>query len=333
MNQTSNPAALDKLKLRIQALRAKTIANGCTEEEALSAAAKVAELLDRHDLSLSDVDLRASPCERRVFETHRKKRIPLDDCIGALAHFCDCRVWREKNAAGESSYVFFGLGADVEVAHYLAELIDGAVRAELGRFKTSVDYSRFRHQERHLANASFALGMVASIADRLQAIKAGRDQVNESTGRGLVVLKTSVVDAEFDKLDLKLRTQRSTGRMVSMAAYEAGGAAGAGRWPSIPALARRSQGPLPKDADRIGARDDAPMYFGIIAAYPCFARRAKGPCGGGTPKLLIPNALATVHGVAFENSSGPRRNARSSALSRRAQRNRSSRLSMAPLTI
>jgi hypothetical protein len=36
-----------------------------------------------------------------------------------------------------------------------------------------------------------------------------------------------VVDAEFDKLDLKIRTQRSTSRMVSMTAYEAGGAAGA----------------------------------------------------------------------------------------------------------
>jgi hypothetical protein len=123
--------------------------------------------------------------------------------------------------------VFFGLGADVEVAHYLAELIDGAVRAELGRFKTSVDYARFRHQQRHLANASFALGMVVSIANRLVAIKAGRDQVNEGTGRGLVVLKTSVVDAEFDKLDLNLRNRRSSGRMVSMTAYEAGGAAGA----------------------------------------------------------------------------------------------------------
>lgn len=227
MNQTSNPAALDKLKLRIQALRAKTIANGCTEDEALSAAAKVAELLDRHDLSLSDVELRASPCERRVFETHRKKRIPLDDCIGAIAHFCDCRVWREKNAAGENIYVFFGLGADVEVAHYLAELIDGAVRAELGRFKTSVDYSRFRHQERHMANGSFALGMAASVAQRLVGIKADRDRVNESTGRGLVLLKTSMVDAELDKLDLKLRTARSTSRIVSMTAYEAGGAAGA----------------------------------------------------------------------------------------------------------
>src|SRR3954468_16658945 len=210
----STPASLDKLKLRIQALRSKTIANGCTEDEALSAAAKVAELLDRHDLSLSDVELRASACERKVYETYRKKRIPLDDCIGAIAHFCDCRVWREKNAAGESRYVFFGLSADIEVAHYLAELIDTAVRAELGRFKTSAEYGRFRHQQRHLANASFTLGMVASISERLVSIKASRDQVNESTGRGLVVLKASVVDAEFAKLDLKLRTTRSTSRMV-----------------------------------------------------------------------------------------------------------------------
>jgi hypothetical protein len=225
VNQQFNLAALDKLKLRIQALRAKTIDNGCTEEEALSAAAKVAELLDRHDLSLTDIELRAAPCERRAYETHRKKRIPLDDCIGAIAHFCDCRVWREKNAAGENSYVFFGLRSDIEVAHYLADLIDSAVRAELGRFKTSADYGRFRHQQRHLANTSFALGMVASIADKLVAIKASRDQVNHSTGRALVVIKTSVVDAEFGKLDLNLRTQRSTSRTVSMTAYEAGGAA------------------------------------------------------------------------------------------------------------
>ena len=227
MDAHSDPTALDKLKSRIQALRAKTIDNGCTEDEALSAAAKVAELLDRYDLSLTDVDIRKAPCERRSYETYRKKRVPLDDCIGAVAHFCDCRVWREKNEIGENRYVFFGLRSDIEVAHYLTELIDAAVRAELGRFKTSANYGRLRHQERHLANASFGLGMVTSIAQKLTAMKAGRDQVNHSTGRGLVVLKTSVVDAEFDKLDLKLRTRRSQGRMVSMTAYEAGSAAGA----------------------------------------------------------------------------------------------------------
>jgi hypothetical protein len=39
----------------------KTIDNGCTQAEALSAAGKVAELLDRYDLSLTDVEIRAAP--------------------------------------------------------------------------------------------------------------------------------------------------------------------------------------------------------------------------------------------------------------------------------
>jgi hypothetical protein len=227
VDQSSNLAALDKLKARIQALRAKTIDNGCTEDEALSAAAKVAELLDRYDLSLTDVEIREAPCEQRAFETHRKKRIPLDDCIGAIAHFCDCRVWREKNHAGEARFVFFGLRSDIEVAHYLTELVDSAVRSEAGRYKTTREYQAFRHNERHLANASFALGMVASIADRLTAMKAERDQVIQNSGRALVAVKAAVVDAEFEKLDLKLRAQRGGSRMVSMAAYEAGGVAGA----------------------------------------------------------------------------------------------------------
>ena len=220
-------ADFDKLRGRIEGLRAKTIANGCTEGEALAAAAKVAELLDRYDLSLTDIEIRSAPCARRAYETHHRKRIPLDDCISAIADFCDCKVWREKDAAGDGIYVFFGLRSDVEAAHYLTELIDGAVRSELGRYKTSPEYRRFRHQERHMANASFALGMVASIADKLTAIKAARDMVNSGTGRGLVVLKGSVVAAEFEKLGLGLRTVDRPSRMVSPTAYDAGGVAGA----------------------------------------------------------------------------------------------------------
>ncbi len=226
MNDNPDLAALDKLKTRIQGLRAKTTENGCTEAEALSAAAKVAELLDRYDLSLTDVEIRDGPCERREYETRRNKRIPLDDCIGAVANFCDCRVWREKNTAGDARYVFFGLRSDVEVAHYLTELIDTAVRSELGRYKTTADYQRFRHQDRHMANASFTLGMVASIADKLTAMKAGRDKANNDAGRHLVVLKSAVVDAELNKLGLKLETVRRATRMVSPTAYDAGGAAG-----------------------------------------------------------------------------------------------------------
>ncbi len=222
----SSPA-FDKLRTRLQGLRAKTIDNGCTEGEALAAAAKVAELLDRYDLALSDVEIREAPCERREYETRHRKRIPLDDCIGAIADFCDCRVWREKNAAGEGRYVFFGLPPDIEAAQYLTEVIDTAVRSELGRYKTSAGYRQFRHQERHVANASFALGMIASIADRLTAMKTERDSANIASGRELVVVKASVVDAELERLGLQLRTVQSTGRMVSPRAYDAGGEAGA----------------------------------------------------------------------------------------------------------
>lgn len=236
---TTDASAFDKLRARIQALRAKTIDNGCTEGEALAAAAKVAELLDRYELSLTDIEIRETQCEERVYQTRLKKRIPIDECIGAIASFCDCRVWREKNAAGEARYVFFGLPADVEVAHYLIELIDGAVRAELGRYKVSADYKRFRHQERHLANSSFALGMCASIADRLVAMKAERDGVIQSSGRGLIVLKAAVVDSELERLGLKLRTvEAGPGRFISPDAYDAGGVAG-GAVPLNPAICRK----------------------------------------------------------------------------------------------
>jgi hypothetical protein len=223
---TANSAALDRLRLRIQALRAKTVANGCTEGEALAAAAKVAELLDRYDLSLTDVEIRQSSCEQLVYEVRRNKRIPLDECIGAIAEFCDCRVWREKDRAGAIRFVFFGLRADIEAALCLTEVIDNAVRTELGRYKTTPAYQAFRHQERHLANASFTLGMVGSIADKLLAMKSARDDPARGSDRGLVVLKQSVVDAEIDKLGLALRTVPRAGRRVSPLAYEAGEAAG-----------------------------------------------------------------------------------------------------------
>ena len=222
----TDPTSLDKLKLRIQALRAKTQDNGCTEAEAMMAAAKVAELLDRHDLSLTDVELRETPCEPRVYETRRKQRTPLDYCISPIANFCDCRVWREKTAQGEIRYVFFGLRSDTEVAHYMTDLIDNAVRAELGRYKTSHSYQRFRHQDRHVANASFTLGMAMSIGAKLNDMKAQRDFLKKGGGRDLVVLKSSIVETEIEKLDLKLRPVRRQARMVSPKAFEAGGAAG-----------------------------------------------------------------------------------------------------------
>jgi len=121
------------------------------------AAAKVAELLDRYDLS---PDRYRSPAMRhasgREYDTHSQETLQFRwyDCVGAdsrtsaIAGFGVRRTLRARHA-----YVFFGLRSDIEVAHYLTEMIDTAVRSELGRVQ---DVYRLpavhRHQDRHLAN-------------------------------------------------------------------------------------------------------------------------------------------------------------------------------------
>ncbi len=129
-------AELDRLIGRIQALRAKTVEQGCTEQEALAAAEKVAELLDRYGLSLSELNLQQQACEGMPVETGRRRVGPVDDCVPAVAAFFDCRVWGGgKSASGTLRYVFFGLPADVAAARYLYELVERAFETETARFR------------------------------------------------------------------------------------------------------------------------------------------------------------------------------------------------------
>ena len=134
-DKRAGDAELARVLQRIQALRAKTVEQGCTEQEALAAAKKVAELLDRYGLSLGEVEMRDQACEGVGVDTGRRRRAPLDDCIPTIAMFCDCKVWIETAASGAIRYVFFGLPADVEAAHYLYDLIVVTFATETARFK------------------------------------------------------------------------------------------------------------------------------------------------------------------------------------------------------
>lgn len=215
---------LDKLKTKLQALRAKTIANGCTEAEALSAAAKVAELLDRHDLSIGDLELRASVCVQLAVETRKKQRQPISACVPAIAEYCDCKVWREKDDKGRVRYVFFGLQPSIEVAQSLYEMIAAALQNAWETFAVSQRFIRYGQDEK----GSFLIGMAASIADKLCAMKAERDEASRcGGGRDLVVVRHDVVDGEFAKLGLNFRQGGPSGKMVAPTAFDAGQDAGA----------------------------------------------------------------------------------------------------------
>jgi Protein of unknown function (DUF2786) len=213
---------------RIKALRAKTIEQGCTEQEALAAANKVAELLDRYGLSLSEIELRRQACEGLGIETDRRRRGAFDACVPSIAHFCDCKVWGEKTAKGALRYVFFGFRADVEAAHFLYKLIDVTFDTETEQFKASSIYADLSSDERRSGINSFQTGLSHGISRKLKAMKAERDVVNrKSSGRDLVPLKTSVIDEELAKLGLSFRaTNGNRKKRVWIDAYEAGKIAG-----------------------------------------------------------------------------------------------------------
>ena len=140
---------------RIRALRAKTTEQGCTEQEALLAAEKVAQMLERYGLSLSEIEIRKQVCEGFNVDTGRRKQEPSDRCVPAIAAFCDCRVWSENGPTGDIRYVFFGLPADVEAAHYLYNLVGVAFVGETAAFKRGEFYLAARGAERRASVVSF----------------------------------------------------------------------------------------------------------------------------------------------------------------------------------
>jgi hypothetical protein len=220
-------ADLDRLVQRIRALRAKTVEQGCTEQEALAAAEKVAELLDRHGLSLSELEFRQQACEAIGIETGRRRTGPIDDCVPTIAEFFDCRVWGEKSASG-LRYIFFGLPGDVEAAHYLYDLIEHAFETETERFRAGKIYAETHSRDRRSATNSFQIGLGRGIRAKLHELRQAREAaLHSASGRDLVPIKTSIIEDELAKLGLTLRARsRASKRYVLTDAYEAGHQAG-----------------------------------------------------------------------------------------------------------
>lgn len=219
--------ALTALVQRIRALRAKTVAQGCTEQEALAAAEKAAELLDRYGLSLSELEFRAQPCDGIGIQTNRRRFAPIDTCIPTIAAFFDCRAWVEQAPGRALRYVFFGLRGDVAAAQYLYDMVERAFLTETDAFRTGKLYARMGGERRSATN-SFQIGLARGICDKLVRMQAERAASRHSvSGRDLVPVKAAMVEEELAKLGLDLHTREvKRGRRVLADAFTAGKAAG-----------------------------------------------------------------------------------------------------------
>jgi Protein of unknown function (DUF2786) len=219
---------LDRVLQRIQGLRAKTTDQGCTEEEALAAAAKVAELLDRYGLTLNEVTIRNELCEGVSIATDRRRASAVDSCVQAMAAFWDCKAWGEKTASGAIGQVFFGLKADVQAARFLYELIEQAFDTETEAFRRRDLYLELAGKDRRAAISSFQRGLANGINFKLARLKEQRKAAMVKTsGKDLVPLKADLVEEELEKLGMSFTSKTVRRRsLVNGSAYRAGEAAG-----------------------------------------------------------------------------------------------------------
>lgn len=152
----------ETLLRRLRALRAMTTANGCTEAEAMSAAAKAAEIM--RDAGLTENDLEIGEASS---PSKSKGRSVAADLWPVMA-FCtntDSIVLIDGDSV---SVNFVGCEPGPEIAVYLREVCERAIKRELETFKAGDYYRRRRTlKTRRRAAENFVLGMVLRLRRRL----------------------------------------------------------------------------------------------------------------------------------------------------------------------
>ena len=242
---------LAKVKARIRALASRTVERGCSEAEAMAAAAKVGELLEVYGLSMSEVDLREETCIQRVLVFDDPRRQAMGWLFPALLRFTECRGW----TVGRADYVIFGLEPDVQMAEYLMHVIATALHHEESRFRRSPDYLGAKAAPQAVLR-SFRIGFADRLATRLEELGSHRRATEQAAqaqaarggagGTALVLLKERKIEDGFRSLGVRLRTVTRSTVVRDKDAYgrgrEAGGRVGLDR----PVGAGPATGRLPR---------------------------------------------------------------------------------------
>lgn len=202
----------------IRALLAKTVENGCTEQEALEAAAKAAELMDKYEITLTDAQIvedgaiREFWCPKNMLEMQVVNRL-----APAIGRFTETKVYRATQGYRQRiiPLAVIGLPSDVQFATYLTQSLCsfGIAGANSVAARERIEYMQ---------------GFCARVAKRLDEMTLARRQARTGENRALVVVnlkRQAIVD--FMRQDgLRLHKRTSAVRVYQGGAYAAGQARG-----------------------------------------------------------------------------------------------------------
>lgn len=171
----------DTIIRKIQALRARAADAASTEAEAAMAARKAQELLDKHNLTMDETQVRADGVERQIWD-NGKARAPC--CTKALAGICEALNVTHFYSGGRISIV--GAPADVAVALYYIDLVENAAWSCWATYQGTFNYRVLRRQGMtpRKIGASYRTGVAVRLGSRI-AEQAALDKAQAASGSGM----------------------------------------------------------------------------------------------------------------------------------------------------
>ena len=215
---------LDVLTEKLRALMNKTTDRGCTEGEALAAADKVSELMDKYGLSKEQLQLDSAPdeCEESSFNFngHRKTH-PVVMCMTTIGKYTSTQPWYKKGGKFVATYTFFGLPSDVKVACWLLQTFHSAMNLSYRIYADN--YPGDFEVNGHTVRKAFMQGMGYRLIERLQELIDRRETPASFNGTfELMVLKEDNLAKALKNKKMKFRTQRLAPGDSSLESWVAG---------------------------------------------------------------------------------------------------------------
>lgn len=196
---------MSKIIAKIKALRARAADAASSEAEAAKAAAVADKLMREHNISLSELDVRAEGVGKVFWNPDARMRGPETFAAKKVADALGIECWCE---AGRIA--FLGSPADVEVALYYMDLCSNAAEAGVRAFRKTDDYARLLRQfSPRKIGADFRKGVCSRLGQRI-ADQIYAEQTPVATGTGIVLVKDALIRAWLEENDMRFKKARAT---------------------------------------------------------------------------------------------------------------------------
>lgn len=228
-------STMDKIKIKIKALRARAEDSASSEHEAMAAISHADKLMKEHTLTVEDLEgaVLSGGINKGTWGKGTKKIHAVEFVAVAVTKLTETKGWIEY-PEGKAQLVFLGFDADVEYALYLTDLVYNAMEAEWAVFKLGTAYSEAPTNRRGRMREDFMRGMAGRIRENMVQIVAERRTQMASPGTGtaaptgteVVVAKREMIAEAVGQLGIDPRKRRNTTKRVNPVAYHSGRAAG-----------------------------------------------------------------------------------------------------------